>query len=180
MGVYISLLRGINVNGQKRIQMQELSNLYALLGFEKIITYIQSGNVVFTSKLKNKIKIAGLIENGIKEKFGFPVSVFVMEKEELQKASEGNPFLKIKGIDSGKLHITFLSEIPHKDNIKKIVTCKDDNDKMVIAGKDVYLFCPNGYGRTRLTNSFFEKKLKAQATTRNWKTIIALLELAAK
>ena len=177
MNTYISLLRGINVNGQRKIQMKDLAELYALLGFEKIVTYVQSGNVVFSSKLNTISKLAQIIEKGIEDKFGYVVPVKVMEQNELQKIISGNPFLKVKGIDITKLHVTFLSSAPTKENLKKIISADDDNDKMVIAGKEIYLLCPNGYGRTKLTNSFFENKLKTKATTRNWKTVNALMEL---
>ncbi len=178
MNTYISLLRGINVNGQRKIQMKDLAELYAILGFEKIVTYIQSGNVVFSSKLNTLSKISQLIEKGIEDKFGYVVPVKVIEQNELQKIISGNPFLKVKGMDISKLHITFLSSAPSKENLKKIISADDDNDKMVIAGKEIYILCPNGYGRTKLTNSFFENKLKTNATTRNWKTINTLLEIA--
>lgn len=180
MSIYISLLRGINVNGQRKVQMKELTELYALLGFENIVTYIQSGNVVFSSKLNAVSKISQIIEKGIEDRFGYVVPVKVIEKNELQKIVSGNPFLKVKGVDAGKLHVTFLSAAPAKENLKKIISTEDNNDKMVVAGKEIYLYCPKGYGRTKLTNSFFENKLKVSATTRNWKTTNVMLELTKK
>lgn len=177
MSSYLSLLRGINVSGQKKILMKDLAELYVELGMESIITYIQSGNVVFQSKLKTASSVSSLIEKGIKDKFGFDVNVTVLEKKELQSIIERNPFLKAKGIDETKLHATILSSIPDKENLNKIAAVDGGKDKLVIAGKTAYLFCPNGYGRTKYTNTVLESKLKVKATTRNWKTINALMEL---
>jgi uncharacterized protein (DUF1697 family) len=177
MNSYIALLRGINVSGQKKIQMKDLSELFALLGFENIVTYIQSGNVVFTSKLKTPVKIAEVIEKGITKKFGFDVPVLVLEKNELQNVITHNPFIKVKGIDENRLHVTFLSGVPPKENLNKITSIEGGTDKLVITGKEIYLFCPKGYGRTKYTNSVIENKLKVKATTRNWKTVNTLLKL---
>ncbi len=177
MGIYIALLRGVNVSGQKKVQMKELAELFASLGFEKIITYIQSGNVVFNSKLKSGTAIAGMAEKGIKEKFGFNVPVHIIEKKELKGAISRNPFLNVKGVDQSKLHVTFLSEAPQKENLNKITSIDGGKDKIVIAGSYAFLYCPNGYGRTKYTNTVLERVLKVKATTRNWKTVNALFGL---
>lgn len=175
---YIALLRGVNVSGQKKITMKDLSELFASLGFEKIVTYIQSGNVVFSSKLKNSVKISEMIEKCIEERFGFSVLVNTMSKSDLQKITVDNPFIKVKGIDPAKLHVTFLSGLPSKESLNKIISIDGGADKIVIAGKEAYLYCPNGYGRTKYTNKALENKLKVNATTRNWKTVNELFKLA--
>lgn len=177
MTQYISLLRGINVNGKNKIQMSQLAELYALLGFEKIVTYIQSGNVVFESKLKKGKEIAELIEKGIKKQFGLSVPVLVLEKKEFEGVIKRNPFLKDKSIDASKLHVTFLEEEPVKENLNKIAAIEGGKDKIIIASKTAYLYCPIGYGRTKYTNTVIENRLKVKATTRNWKTITAISEL---
>lgn len=177
MTQYISLLRGINVNGKNKIQMSQLAELYALLGFEKIVTYIQSGNVVFESKLKKGKEIAELIEKGIKKQLGLSVPVLVLEKKEFDGVIKRNPFLKDKSIDASKLHVTFLEEEPVKENLNKIAAIEGGKDKIIIASKTAYLYCPIGYGRTKFTNSVIENRLKVKATTRNWKTITAISEL---
>jgi len=174
---YAALLRGINVSGQKKILMKDLAEMFAKLGFENIITYIQSGNVVFQSSMKNKEDISSKIVKGIKKEFGFDVNTEVIDKKELQNIINRNPFLNVKGIDETKLHSTILSTAPEKESLNKIAAIDGGKDKIVIAGKTVYLYCPNGYGRTKYTNTVIENKLKVKATTRNWKTMNALLEL---
>ncbi|MEY4925681.1 MAG: hypothetical protein RI894_117 [Bacteroidota bacterium] len=180
----ISILRGINVGGQKKILMADLKTLYQQLGFRDVATYIQSGNVVFetefaeeeTQKKAAGEKLAKKIELAIFEKYNFQVPVLILTKKELNEAIQNNPFLTEKGILLDKLHITFLAEIPEPALVDKIKDLDFQQDRFIISGKNVYIYCPESYGNSKLTNNFFENKLKVKATTRNWKT---LNELAA-
>jgi uncharacterized protein (DUF1697 family) len=175
MAVYLSILRGINVSGQKKILMAELKKLYEELGFKNVKTFIQSGNVVFESK--SDTKLAKKIEQKISEQYNFDVPVIIRTTEEMQQVINANPFLKQKNIDTTKLHVTYLSGIPQQEHITKANTYAYEPDQFIISGKEVYLYCPNGYGNTKLTNNFFENKLKVTATTRNWKTTNELLSI---
>jgi uncharacterized protein (DUF1697 family) len=175
MAKYLSILRGINVSGQKMIKMDALKALYESIGFKNITTYIQSGNVVFESKpLKNMDQI---IKQKIAEKFGFEVPVIILTKEDIQSVIENNPFLKEKNIELDKLHITYLAETPTTENLSKINEYNYAPDVFIVKNKAVYLHCPKGYGNTKLNNTFFENKLKVTATTRNWKTSNELLKI---
>ncbi|MDQ2721365.1 MAG: DUF1697 domain-containing protein [Bacteroidota bacterium] len=179
MQTFVSILRGINVSGQKKMLMSDLKVLYEGLKFKDVITYIQSGNVIFKSEVKiSDIELAKKIELSILKKYGFNVPVIIRSVQELTKAISINPFLKEKNINLEKLHITFLSEIPKKENVENINALNFSPDQFIIIGKEVFLYCPGGYGETKLSNNFFEKKLKVNATTRNWKTVNKLLELA--
>ncbi len=147
MKIYISMLRGINVSGQKKIQMIDLKALYEALKFKDVTTYIQSGNIIF--KANEKIfdeNLAIKIEEAIYKKYNFN---------------------------------TFLAENPPQANVESIKHIDYSPDKFIITGKEIYLYCPNGYGITKLSNNFFENKLKVKATTRNWKTVNKFVELAA-
>jgi len=175
MTTYISMLRGINVSGQKKIKMEELKELYISLGFKNIQTYIQSGNVIFVSSDKIVSKLINKIERKIKKSFGFEVLVLIRTKNDLKKLIDNNPFAKK---DNSKLLVTLLSDTPLLSPIDEITKIKDDSEEFLISGKEIYLFCPNGYGKSKLSNNFFERKLKLSATTRNWKTVNKLLELA--
>jgi uncharacterized protein (DUF1697 family) len=178
METFISILRGINVSGQKKIQMKELKALYESLKFKDVITYIQSGNVIFKSKKTADEKLAKKIEEAIDERYGFNVPVIIRTIEEMKHTISINPFLQQKNIDIEKLHVTFLAEKPQQINMETIKKVDYSPDKFIIADKEIYLYCPNGYGITKLSNNFFEQKLKVKATTRNWKTVNKLLELA--
>ena len=177
MDTFISMLRGINVSGKNTIRMEELRELYETLGFKKVQTYVQSGNVIFETSDTNPSELATKIEKKIRQKFTFDVPVFIRTKSVFEKLIKNSPF---NGKDPTRLHVTFLSDKPTKPPIEEISAAKAENEELSIIGKEIYLFCPNGYGNTKLSNSFFERKLKVRATTRNWKTVNTLFSLAQK
>lgn len=175
MQTYISILKGINVSGQKKILMADLKTLIETLEFKEVFTYIQSGNVVFKSDGKlPDMGLAKKIEAAIEKKYGFQVPVIIRNIEELDKVISNNPFLAIE-----KLHVTFLSQAPKENNIKSIENIDFSPDRFFIKGKEVFLHIPESYGETKLSNKFFENKLKVTATTRNWKTVNKLFEIAS-
>jgi uncharacterized protein (DUF1697 family) len=170
---YISLLRGINVGGQKLIKMTELQALYESLKFAAVNTYIQSGNVVFKSK-SNAQKLELQIKTAIKREFGFDVIVIIREQDELKGIIDKNPFIAIPKIDVSRLYVTFLESTPDGKLAKELPLDKKNKDEFKILGREIYLHCPSGYGKTVLSNTFFERRLKVTGTTRNWNTVNAL------
>lgn len=185
MQKYISILRGINVGGKRKILMADLKALYEALGFKNPVTYIQSGNVIFETKAKAKnlsAEQAGnalteKIKKAISEKYGFDVPVIIRSVPEIQEIIKQNPFAK-PDVDIKSLHLTFLGENPSEENLEKIKTYDYSPDQFEIIGNNAFVFCSTGYSKSKLTNQFFEKKLKVSATTRNWKTVNKLLTLA--
>ena len=101
----------------------------------------------------------------------------VKELDEIKTVLKNNPFVNKRKEDIIKLHVTFLSQEPATDNIDKINKAQYLPDEFTLDGKNIYLFCPNGYGNTKLNNNFFENKLKVVATTRNWKTVNELVSI---
>ena len=179
MARYISILRGINVGGNRKILMADLKNLYEKLGFQNVQTYIQSGNVIFDSDQKeSNTDLEQKIQQTISETFGFDVPVIVRTAEEMAESIANNPFWKGKGAYIDRLHLTFLKEMPTPEKLEKIKTMAFPPDKYEIIGKEIFIFCSAGYSDSKLTNQFFESKLGTTATTRNWKTVIKLHELA--
>lgn len=178
MQTYIAILRGINVGAQKKVLMAELKEVLKKLKLKDVATYIQSGNIVFKSdeKLSNE-EFASKIEKVIHKHFKFEVPVLVRNATELKKLIAANPFPKNKKIDLAKVHVTFLSAVPAKPLLEEIKKISFPPDEFSINGKEVYLHTPGGYGETKLSNTFFEKKLKVTATTRNWKTVNTLMEM---
>lgn len=175
MNRYISLLRGINVSGQKKIKMDVLKVLYESLDLKEVRTFIQSGNVIFLSSESGSAKLAARVEKKIKQAFNFEVVVFIRTEQEFEKLIAKNPLAKL---DENKLHVTFLSDFPPNIPTEEIEKVKGKSERFSISGREIYLFCSDGYGRTKLSNNFFERKLKMPATTRNWKTVKALCEMA--
>ena len=176
MITYISMLRGINVSGQKKIRMEALRSTYEKLELANVQTYLQSGNVVFDSTEGDPDRLAKQIEAQIEQDFGFSVPVLIRTGTDFLRIISQNPFLTARSEDPSHLYVTFLYDSP-APALTKQINFPGEGDEFVIGEKEVFLFCPNGYGRTKLNNNFFEKKLKLLATTRNWKTVNALYEL---
>jgi uncharacterized protein (DUF1697 family) len=168
------MLRGINVSGQKKIRMAELRSLFESLNLVNVKTYVQSGNVVFDSTEQDASELAKLIKAQIEQFFGYAVSVFIREPKDFQRIIANNPFSNERNEDPARLYVTFLYSPPSKTKLSNLVIPNDGADEFFVGEKEIFLFCPNGYGRTKLSNNFFEKKLNVPATTRNWKTVNAL------
>lgn len=178
METYIAILRGINVGGKNKIKMADLRENLSDLGFKNVETYIQSGNIIFDFDKKNPLELAKQIKSMIKSSFGFDVPVIVIEGEEFVKIWSENPFTKKEDFEIKHLHVTFLAEKPNSKLINEITDFDDSPNQLLMNEKVAYLICPNGYSKTKLTNDFFEKKLKTTATTRNFKTVTKIAELA--
>lgn len=172
----IAILRGINVGGKKKILMSDLKGMFEALEFSNVVTYIQSGNVIFDSKESAHTKLAEQIRDAIKNKFGFEVPVVIRTVKELKQATESNPYYTSDS-DINKLHLTFLNESPSEENIKETERYDYAPDLFTIKDKDVFIYCEGKYHQSKLSNAFFEKKLKVEATTRNWKTVLKLVAL---
>jgi uncharacterized protein (DUF1697 family) len=178
---YITLLRGINVSGHKTILMDDLKILFEKMDFGEVKTYIQSGNVVFmTGGTFTDAELVQRIQQTVASKYNFYVPVFIRSREDLEKILADNPFLKEKDINPDRLHVTFLSDGPRPSDREAISKYDFSPDRFYLVRNEVYLYCPQGYGNTKISNLFFENRLKVNATTRNWKTVIKLVDLASK
>jgi uncharacterized protein (DUF1697 family) len=180
MTTYISILRGINVGGARKILMKDLKAIYEGLGFSEVTTYIQSGNVIFrTANHMSDKQDSVMIKEAILQKYGFDVQVLVRTIDEMIKTQRINPFLENKAINVERLHVTFLSGLPEEVYLESINKFDYPPDQFVVIGKDVFIYCPNGYGKTKLSNDFFENRLKVSASTRNWRTVNTLVDIAS-
>lgn len=177
MQTYISMLRGINVSGQKQIRMADLKSLYESLGLTNVQTYVQSGNVVFDSAEQNAAKLTKAIEAQIEATFDFSVPVLIRSADDFKRVIESHPF---KNKEPNRVLVTFLYKHPEQSKLDDLSDYKDKVDQFALGKQEIFLFCPGGYGKTKLSNTFFEKKLDVVATTRNWKTVNALYAMANK
>jgi uncharacterized protein (DUF1697 family) len=175
---YIALLRGINVGGHKIIKMDQLRKAFEGLEFANVATYVQSGNVVFKSPKKTSADLSRKIEEMLLRQFSMSVPVIVRTAEEVGEVLRNNPFLKERGIDVTRLHVTFLSLTPQKTAMKGLDAIAAGPDRFYCRGQEIYLHCPNGFGGTKLSINAFEKVLAVGATTRNWNTVNKLHEMA--
>jgi len=176
MPAYVAILRGINVSGQKKIKMDSLQALFEKLGMSQVTTYIQSGNIVFISKLSKQAELQRIIEDGIKKEYGFSVPVLLLTKSQLKKAIKDNPYPE-DNIDAKKLYFTFVDKKPSKINIDKLNLTDIKGDEYQIINNVVYVYCHGSYGKTKLSNTFLEKTLQINATTRNWNSVNKLAEI---
>jgi uncharacterized protein (DUF1697 family) len=177
MPIYISLLRGINVGGNKSIKMDKLRTSLEALGLEEVKTYIQSGNVVFEAAKLSPAALSARIEASILKTFGFQVSVITRTFDEMKKTIVGNPFLKQPGIDKEKLHVAFLSEAPAPAALKKLAELTLAPDQSRCLGKELYLYFPNGVSGSSLWKHPLDRVLSVVTTTRNWKTVNTLHQM---
>jgi uncharacterized protein (DUF1697 family) len=177
MAIYISLLRGINVGGHKRIKMEKLRASFEALGFESVSTYIQSGNVVFKTGKSSSAGLSKRIEERILSDFGFSVSVVSRTSDEMGKVIAANPFLKERGVDPEKLHVTFLSAAPAPAALKKLADLTAAPDRFHCFGKEIYFHLPNGVSGSVLMKSPVDRVLAVVPTTRNWRTVNQLFQM---
>lgn len=179
MSIYIALLRGINVSGQKKVNMKELTTLLGSLGLKQVTTYIQSGNIVFSCVEHSEGELSKLIEKAIANHFGFDVPVFVLSQQSLNQALENLPFKDISVAEQGSQVIfSFLSDEIKAEETEKLQQYLISDEKIYASSNLIYLHCPNGYGKTKLSNTFIERKLNLTSTSRNLKTVVKLCELA--
>jgi uncharacterized protein (DUF1697 family) len=178
MNIYIALLRGINVSGQKKIKMAELKSLMVADGFKDVQSYIQSGNIVFKSSKKKLSIISTQLEKLIESNFSFHVPVLILTPTELLKAKNNNAYLKDESKDNSKISFTFLYTTPIPENIAKLLGYNFPEEDIMLMDNMVYLHLINGAGRAKLTNNFIENKLKVTASSRNYNTVLKLIEMS--
>ncbi len=174
MATFVSMLRGINVSG-RRLKMADLRALYERLGLTEVRTYLQSGNVAFATR-EPRGKLAALLQDGIREQFGHEVPVLIRTPSELVRVLGNNPISEGAGEPRAML-VTFLHSTPSRKALAALASPARGPDRFQRRGKEIYLYCPNGYAQTKLSNGFFEKQLDVAATTRSWRTVAALCEL---
>ncbi|WP_159882004.1 DUF1697 domain-containing protein [Paenibacillus puerhi] len=179
MTVQLALLRGINVSGQKLIKMAELKQMFEALGFTRVQTYIQSGNVLFdpSGLTESAEPLHKRIEKGIEATFGYQVPVVVRTVGDLERILTGCPFPADSLASGESLYVALLAQSPSEEGVQRLLACSSEIDEYRLAGDEVYILCRQGLGKSMFSNNFLEKKLKVAATTRNWQTMNKLAAL---
>jgi uncharacterized protein (DUF1697 family) len=175
---YIALLRGINVGGHNIVKMDHLRKVFEAMGLEDVKTYIQSGNIAFTAPVQVSENLSAKIEEKLLRQFGMSITVIVRTSVELAEAITNNPFPKEADLDPSKVFVIFLSHAPKKAALKKLDAIPAGPDKFRSCGKEVYVYCQNGYAETKLSSNAMEKMLSVRSTARNWRTVNRLHEMA--
>jgi uncharacterized protein (DUF1697 family) len=177
MPVYVSMLRAVNVSARNRIPMADLRELFERHGHTDVATYVQSGNVISRSSTRRAGSVERAISTAIADDLGLEVAVLVRAPAQLDRVLDGNRYLA-GGADPKFLHVTFLASPPTKSRVAALDEQEYAPDEFHVVGREVFVSCPGGYGRTKINNTWFEKKLGVVATTRNWKTVGQLAALA--
>jgi len=173
---YVALLRGINVAGKNKLAMADLCEMFVAAGASDVQSYIQSGNVVFKAPVRLAERMPELITRAIKKATRYDVPVVLRSAAELGLVLACNPFLKSKKVES--LHMMFLADRPSPKAVAGLDPNRSAGDEFKVIGRDVYLCLPNGVGKTKLSNAYFDSRLSTVSTIRNWRTVQKLLELA--
>jgi uncharacterized protein (DUF1697 family) len=174
---FVALMRGINVGGKNMVPMADLVEVFGEAGCVDARTYIQSGNVIFRAEAALAGRLPSCIEQSMTDRFGFGVPVVIRTAEELLRVARNNPFVRA-GKDPDALHVAFLAAEPAAKAVAGLDPRRSPPDEFAVRGREIYLHCPNGMARTKLTNQYFDSKLSTTSTVRNWRTVLKLLELA--
>jgi uncharacterized protein (DUF1697 family) len=175
MVTYAALLRGVNVGGHNPVPMPALKRLCGDLGYDDVVTYIQSGNVVFRSPARSAAAVERALATAIEEALGLTITVLVRTTGELGTILRSNPFPKA---EPHRLHVAFLSAKPTAARARALEAFDAGRDEVKVRGREAYLHTPQGYGNSKLSGGFVEKQLEVAATARNWNTVTKLLALA--
>jgi uncharacterized protein (DUF1697 family) len=172
----IVLLRGVNLGARNRVAMPVLRELLAGAGFKDVATYLQSGNAVLSSGLTPD-KLARRCEAQIKQEVGLDIAVVVRTRDELAEVVERDPLGGLA--ESPKLYqVSFCSAEPADDAVRKVAERAVGEERLVVHGRDIYCWFPDGVGRSRLAAQLSRQSLGVTVTARNWTTVVKLLELA--
>ncbi len=176
-GVHVALLRAVNVGGKNKLPMQELAALFEAAGGQGVVTYIQSGNVVFRAADPLAARMPEVVRKAIAKRFGFDPPIVVRTAADLRRIARAHPF-DAPGVDPKALHVVFLAAPALRSAPAVLEAKRAPSEKLVVRGSEVYLGLPGGIGRTKLTSAVIDAATGTIGTTRNWRTVLALRDLA--
>jgi uncharacterized protein (DUF1697 family) len=175
-GKNVALLRGINVGGKNSLPMKDLAAIFKKAGCTDVKTFIQSGNVVFAAPEKTLKTISAAVTASVEKRLGFKIPVVVRTVDEVGEIVRKNAFPKCDP-DADRLHVFFLASMPDAAGLAALDPGRSPGDSFKVVGREIYALFPNGAGNSKLTNAYFDAKLKTVSTARNWRTVLKLMEL---
>jgi len=178
MPVLISMLRGVNLGPHNRIKMDALRAVYESLKFEDPRTYVQSGNVIFRTKEKNSAALAKKIQNAIERTFKCSPELILRTTDELRNAIAASPFASRRNLEPGKILVTFLATEAGPDARTTLLSFKSYPEEIHLKGRELYIYFPDGAGKSKLPWSKVEKLLQTTGTARNWNSVTNMLAIA--
>ncbi len=180
MRVAIALLRAVNVGGRNRIGMDDLRSICESLGLRDVETYVQSGNAVFRTAAGSLDRLAARMEDAIGKRLGFRPAVILRTAPELRETIARNPFAARGGLDPARLLVTFLAAEPSAEARAKLAAIRASPEEMHLAGRELFVYYPNGAGRSKFPQAAVERALKIAGTARNWNTVTKLAGIAQR
>jgi len=172
----VALLRAVNVGGANRLAMLDVRRVLEQAGLSEVKTLLQSGNVVFESRMRSKAS-ERLIRTALREQCGVNVDVFVRSASEWGGIVAGNPFVSESRRDPGRVVVMLLASPPGAAAAGRLLAALPGREKVAIDGSHGYLVYPDGIGDSRLTSSVIERALQTRGTARNWNTVVKLAAL---
>ena len=169
------LLRAVNLGSTNTVAMPRLRDALTAAGFDDVVSYVQSGNVVVSSSL-SAARVEAAVHDVIAAEFGLDIRVIVRSAAQLRKVVAGNPWPKAAD-DPARLVVVFLAGKPAKDALKDVDAAAYEPERFALAGTELYLWYVNGQGRSRFPAGFWEKRIGVPGTARNWNTVTKMLEL---
>ncbi len=176
--VFVALFSGINVGGNRIVKMAELKSFFEKLGFRDVATYVQSGNVVFRAKKGDATALTAEIEAAFEKKWGFNSRIMVRDAGWFEQLVTDNPYPEIAS-EPTKLHAYVLEREPTAEETKRLAEKCTGPERFEIKGDVLYLHAPDGLGKSVFAN-LIPRTLKVPGTARNWRSVLALLEMAGK
>ncbi|MFF4036770.1 DUF1697 domain-containing protein [Streptomyces sp. NPDC001816] len=180
MTTYAALLRGINVGGSKKLPMADLRTLMTGLRLDGVRTHLQSGQAVFTTERGDEESLAAELARAIEERFGFPVDVIVRAHTYLRAVAEACPFPAAE-LEARQLHVTYFSAPVTAERFAEIDPAAHLPEEFRLGDRCLYLYAPDGLGRSKLAEALSRPRITKGviATSRNWNTVLKLVELTA-
>ena len=173
---HVALLRGINLGAKNRVPMPALRGYVEAAGGDNVRTHLQSGNVVFEAPDAALATIGAAITERLRDDLGLTVPVVLLTANELRMMAAANPFLRA-GRPEDELHLMVLGAEPDPERVAALDPDRSPGDAFAVAGRAIFLHCPNGVARSKLTNAWFDRALGVVSTSRNWRTVTALLAM---
>jgi uncharacterized protein (DUF1697 family) len=178
MSAIVALFRAVNIGGKAKLEMAALRELLSTQGLEQVRTYIQSGNAVFRSGKEDLAATRSRIEEAVERRFGFRPAVILRTLQEIREVVAKNPFAGRAGLEPAKLLVVFLDREANPSEQERVLRIEADPEEFVLRGKELYIYYPDGMGRSKLPYGTFEKALTMAGTGRNWNTVLKLREMA--
>jgi uncharacterized protein (DUF1697 family) len=178
MATWIALLRAVNLGARNKVSMPRLRELLDADGFGEVRTYVQSGNIVLRAPQRSAARVSERIGALIEREFDLSVPVVVRTPAELTRVIESNPFPEAAAERPKLLHVSFLAGDPDPAGVAAVHADDLTREVCRVERRELYVDYATGVHGSKLTPAYFSRRLGVEGTARNWRTVLAVAELA--